>query len=341
MNEKLKILLTGASGTVGYEVLKQLYPLRENFDITVFGTRSKRSLKHLSPFKDEIKIIYGNLSDINDVAKICTGKDVVIHLAAIIPPLADENPELAYKVNTLGTENLVKSLEQLSPAAFFLYSSSISVYGDRLENPFIKVGDPLIPSEGDEYAKTKIKAEEIICSSKLSWSIFRLTAIMGNHKVSKLMFHMPLGTSMEIASPADTGRAFIHAIEKRELIAGKIFNLGGGESCRTTYLEILSRSFEIFGLGKLSFPEKTFAERNFHCGFYEDGDDLEAILHFRNDTLEDYYNNEIRKTPWWQKKVTSMLQKPVKHFLFKKSEPYVAFITNDTQMIERYFNTNQ
>ena len=337
MENKLKILLTGASGTVGYEVLKQLYPLRQKYDITVFGTRSKRSLKNLSPFKEGIKIVYGNISDFEDAKKVCSEKDVVIHLAAIIPPLADENPELACKVNTLGTENLVRNLELLSPEAFFIYSSSISVYGDRLENPFIRVGDPLIPSEGDEYAITKIKAEDIIRNSKLDWSIFRLTAIMGNHKASKLMFHMPLATSMEIASPEDTGRAFIHAIDKRELISKKIFNLGGGESCRTTYEEILSRSFEIFGLGELNFPIKTFAEKNFHCGFYDDGDDLENLLHFRNDTMESYYASEKLKIPVWKKSLAYIFRNPVKYYLFKKSEPYTAFKTGDAEMCKRYF----
>lgn len=30
-----------------------------------------------------------------------------------------------------------------------MYSSSISVYGDCIENPYIQVGDSLTPSEGD------------------------------------------------------------------------------------------------------------------------------------------------------------------------------------------------
>lgn len=337
MKSKTRILLTGASGTVGYEVLKQLYRQHDKFEITVFGTRSKRSLKNLSPFKDKIKIVYGDLSKSDDVKNACSDKDFVIHLAAIIPPLADEKPELAFKVNTNGTENLVRNLELLSPKAFFLYSSSVSVYGDRLKTPMINVGDSLIPSKGDEYAKTKIKAEEIICSSKLDWSIFRLTAIMGNHKVSKLMFHMPLETSMEIATPEDTARAFVLAVENELQISKTIFNLSGGESCRTTYKELLSASFQIFGLGKLDFPEKTFAKKNFHCGFYADGDDLENILHFRKDTLQDYYRIEKMKVPAWKKGLTYIVKKPVKWYLLKISEPYEAFTKNDTKMIQRYF----
>jgi len=41
------------------------------------------------------------------------------------------------------------------------------VYGDRLHTPLIKVGEPLTPSDEDEYAVTKIEAEDIIQNSQL------------------------------------------------------------------------------------------------------------------------------------------------------------------------------
>ena len=98
-----------------------------------------------------------------------------------------------------------------------MYSSSISVYGDRITNPHITTSDPINISFGDHYAKTKSKAESAIQNSALDWTIFRLTAIMGlnNHKISPLMFHMPLNTSIEICTPMDTARAYENGIEKR------------------------------------------------------------------------------------------------------------------------------
>ena len=94
--------------------------------------------------------------------KINDQYDGVIHLAAVIPPLADEQPSLAKAVNTNGTINLINQLETVSPNAFFMYSSSISVYGDRIASPNIKVSDPLQVSLGDEYAVTKIDAEKVM-----------------------------------------------------------------------------------------------------------------------------------------------------------------------------------
>lgn len=339
MKNKLSVLLTGASGAIGLEVLKQLYT-SGSFDITVFDLKTSQSVKIFYPFRNDVHIIYGDISNEKDVNQACVGQDIVIHLAALIPPIADEQPALAYKINVVGTENLIKALEQDSPNAFLLYSSSISVYGDRVKNPNIKVTDPLTPSDGDEYALTKIAAEKLIQNSKLNWSIFRLCAIMGKHKISKLMFHQPLNTSLEIATLEDTARAFVNAIQKRDELSKKIFNLGGGEKCRSTYENFLERSFEIAGLGKLDFPPKSFADKNFHCGYYVDGDDLERILHFQNDTMDSYFEKEKMKISPIKKLFTSINRHSIKYFLKMKSEPLKAFKNNVVKTIKHYFNNN-
>lgn len=336
MKDQKSILLTGASGTVGYEVLKQLVEI-PNLKITVFDKKSKASVEKLSPYKGKVELVYGNITNEADLEKIARNQDYTIHLAAIIPPTADDLPELAKRVNVGGTLRLISLLEEHSPHCFFIYSSSISVYGDRLENPYISVDDPLDPSPGDEYALTKIDAEKIIQDSDLDWTIFRLAAIMGGHQMSKLMFHQPLDTSLEIATPQDTARAFVKTIEKREQLSKKIFNLGGGESCRIDYEGFLERSFEIFGLGELDFPDKAFAEKNFHCGFYADGNVLENILHFRSHSLEDYFEMEEKKVSPFKKFGASLLKKPIKHYLLKQSEPLIAHRKSNAKMKKRFF----
>lgn len=333
-----RILLTGASGTVGYEVLKQLSVLKDTLDITIFDVASANSRKKFRPFRKDVKIVYGDITSIADVEKVCRETDVVIHLAAIIPPLADEKPELAYRVNTLGTQHLVKCLEQHAPHAFLLYSSSISVYGDRIQNPWITVDDALKPSAGDQYAITKIEAENIIRNSKLNWSIFRLSAIMGGHKISKLMFHQPLNTSLEITTPEDTARAFVNAIGKQAQLSKKIFNLGGGAQCRITYADFLSRSFKIFGLGEVDFPPKSFADKNFHCGYYKDSDTLNAILDFNRDTIDTYFEHEKSKISPLARLINTLFKKFIKRYLSRQSEPLAAYVQQDKKQMAHFFN---
>ena len=334
--KKKNILLTGASGTVGFEVLKQLLE-KDCYNIVVFDKKTKLSVKKLMSFESRVKLIFGDITNPSDLDGI-VDIDVAIHLVAIIPPLADELPDLARRVNTQGTKNLIQQLEKQSPNAFFMYSSSISVYGDRIEQPYIKIGDRLMPSEGDAYAETKIAAEKSLQESQLDWTIFRLAAIMGNHKISKLMFHQPLNTALEIATPRDTARAFVNGIEKQVSLSKTIFNLGGGESCRISYEHFLERSFAIFGLGEPDFPDHAFADKNFHCGYYEDGENLENIVHFRQDSLEDYFNMEAEKVSAFKKGAASLFKKPIKWYLLKKSEPYHAFKTQDAEQIQHYFN---
>lgn len=334
----MKILLTGGSGTVGSQLLSFLVAQGKH-DISVFDLPTKKAQKAYQVYHDKIQLIFGDLTKIEEVEAACKDIDVAIHLAAIIPPLADEKPDLAHNVNVVGTENLLRSLEKHSPKAFFLYASSVSVYGDRLTNHLIKVGDPLSPSLGDEYAVTKIKAEELISGSSLDWSIFRLSAIFGanNHQSPALMFHMPLATQMEITTDKDTARAFFHAIEKQEELRNRIFNLGGGEPCRVNFKDFLDRSFSISGLNGIEFPEKAFAEKNFHCGYYADGDDLENILNFREDTMETFYNMLEAGTSPIKKFFTSLFKGSARKHLLSLSEPWEAYQKNDRAGIERYF----
>jgi len=336
METTKRILLTGASGTIGIEVLHLLVE-QEAFKVFVFDKKSNRSTKLFSPYKNKIEILYGDLSNENDIRIIPDHLDIVIHLGAIIPPKADENPVLTQLININGTKSIIETLEKRSPNAFFLFSSSISVYGDRVQNPDITINDALNPSNGDVYGDSKVHAEEIIKNSKLDWSIFRLAAIMKNHKLSKLMFHMPLNTQLEICTPKDTARAFMNAINKREILKGRIFNLGGGEKCRITYEMFLEKSFRLFGLGKINFPLHSFAQKNFHCGFYKDGDILENILHFRNDTLESYFNETKRSIPFITKLMGTMFRVIIKQLLLNQSEPLRAVKTNDKALISHFF----
>jgi len=338
-NKMIKILLTGASGTVGKEVLRQLCEYPDEIEITVFDRLFSGSEDFYKKAGRDFKIVYGDISEEKDIREACSDKDVIIHLAAIIPPLADKLPHLAEAVNITGTRNQVRCTEELSPDAFFIYSSSISVYGDRIADPWIKTKDSLIPSDRDEYARTKIAAEKIIINSKLSWTIFRLTAIMGtnNHKPSPLMFHMPLNTPMEIATPEDTGRAFVNSLKQLDILKSKIYNLGGGEKCRIAYSDFLSRSFEIFGLGSLDFQENAFARKNFHCGYYEDGDVLNDILDFRRDSIDDYFNNLKKSIPPGKKIATSILRRLIKFNLERQSEPLIAIKNDNKADIRHYF----
>jgi nucleoside-diphosphate-sugar epimerase len=333
------VLLTGAAGAVGQEALRELARRKDQYMVRVVEVRTPRTEQALQPFRADADIRWVDLTDRAAVDSCVQGIDAVVHLAAVIPPLADHQPELAERVNVQGTRNLVEAVRQHTPQAFFLYTSSISVYGDRVATPWIKVSDPLCPSAGDYYAVTKIRAEEIVKGSGLRWSIFRLTGIfkpMDNF--DPLFFHMPLDTSLEIATTRDTGYALVQALDCQPELQGRIFNLGGGERCRVIYRDFMDRSFARAGLAGMNFPAKAFAERNFHCGYYADADELENLLHFQRDSLDDYLDWYEQGVPPMRRRMAGWLKPLIRRQLLQQSDPYRALQQNDRELIERFFH---
>lgn len=335
---KKTVLLTGAAGAVGVETLRELVRRKDQYTVRALEVRNKRTEKSLRSFRDDVEIIWGDLTDRASFEAQVIGVDAVIHLAAIIPPLADQQPALAERVNVQGTRNLIKALQQFSPQAFLLYSSSVSVYGDRVANPWIRVTDPLCPSEGDYYAVTKIRAEQLVKDSGLAWSIFRLTGIFNPHqKIDPLFFHMPLNTCIEMATTRDTGYALAQALEHQVELQGRTFNLGGGEACRVVYRDLLNGCFARTGLGEVDFPAEAFAEQNFHCGYFADSDDLERILHFQRDSFKDYLDWYEQYVPPARKRLARWLRHAIKQQLLRRSEPYAALRRHDEKLIRRFF----
>lgn len=328
----MKILVTGAAGTLGSEVVKQL---EKRYDVKLFAMDLKNS-KNEKILKD-VRTIWGDITDKclweNDFVD---NFDAIIHLAAIIPPLADKNPELAKSVNVEGTRNIVNAIQKKNKT-FLLYASSISVYGDRVLDYWINVGDELRPSVGDEYAKTKIEAEKIIQESKIPHSIFRLSAVMDKPELDPLMFHMPLDTKLEIITTKDAARACINALDHERELDQNIYNLGGGRKYRTTYREFLTRMFEIYGLNIKYLNEEAFATQNFHCGYYKDSNKLNDIVDFQIGDIDDYYRETYLKVPKITRICTQMFSRPIIYFLNKSSEPLQAKMDHDEELIKRFY----
>ncbi|MEG2322696.1 MAG: NAD(P)-dependent oxidoreductase [Bacilli bacterium] len=331
----MKVLLTGAAGSVGFEALKQL--VLKKYEVTVIELDNKKNRKKLKPFQDSVKIVYGSINDSKLVKQLVKGMDAIIHLAAIIPPLADKEPELTRQVNFFGTKNIVEAILKQDKKPFLLYSSSVSVYGDRLDDYFIEVSDPLKPSLGDYYAQTKIAVEQLIMEADIPYTIFRLTGIMGHPATDPLMFHMPLDTKLEIASTIDTGGCFVKALEHLDELKGHIYNLSGGLKCRTTYREFLISMFKIYGLNIHYLKDVAFATANFHCGYFKDSYKLNDILNFQNDTLDTYYARVKKETKGIIRFFSKIFSRPIIYFLTKKSDPLKAKKENNKNLLERFF----
>ena len=166
MNRPRKILITGATGGIGIDLLRQLKEGNQLDGVSVLARDSKKNRKLLAEYSDSISIFWGDLMNKESLVSACEGQEVVIHLAGLIPPAFHEDDARSLKINVEGTRNIISVLEEHTPKAFLIFSSSVVVYGDRLKTPEIKVGDSLDPEQHDQYGVAKILTETDIQISK-------------------------------------------------------------------------------------------------------------------------------------------------------------------------------
>ncbi len=151
-----------------------------------------------------VRVLFGDIRDRGALGAAALGCQAVVHLAAIIPPLADKRPDLARSVNIEGTRALLEACGAVPGAPpRFVLASSIAIYGDRVADYWIHSDDPLRPSPGDVYGQSKVEAENLVRRSGLPFSILRLSYVVSRKKLDPdpLLFHMPLATKIEITTP--------------------------------------------------------------------------------------------------------------------------------------------
>lgn len=125
-----KVLITGAGGELGRELITKLSRLKKYKIVALDKNKLDNSLKPLVN-----KFIQGDILNKALLQKIFTDNnfDIVFHLAAILSTSAEKDPEKAHEVNVEGSCNLLtlansKAQEKRKEIIFF-FPSSIAVYG--------------------------------------------------------------------------------------------------------------------------------------------------------------------------------------------------------------------
>lgn len=166
-----KLLLTGASGFLGRNIIPEL---RKSYEVTCLGRSSDND-------------VIADLSEEEPVLK--ERCDVVVHAAGkahVVPKTEAENSAF-YKVNLGGTKHLCAALETSGLPSCFVFISTVAVYGlDTGEN----ISEEAELKGKTPYAESKVQAERYLqewCALHgVALSILRLPLVAGTNPPGNL-----------------------------------------------------------------------------------------------------------------------------------------------------------
>ena len=151
----VKVLITGGAGYIGTSLIPQV--LAKGYQVTVFDNLIHGGNQLLPFFNHKnFDFIKGDIRDEKQLKDAVKGKDIIIHLAAIVGfPACRMNPQLAKDVNVQGTINLINVCDKNQ---IVFYGSTGSNYGAVTE--ICTEETPLNPLS--LYGETKTKAEQLL-----------------------------------------------------------------------------------------------------------------------------------------------------------------------------------
>jgi UDP-glucuronate 4-epimerase len=162
----MKVLVTGASGFIGYHLVRKL--IESNFEVigidnerSSYGgnlaeIRSKKLFREFGFKSNKLDLAD---SDISEILKLSESVDSIVHLAAW-PGVRQSslNPE-AYSRNNIQAFNRIIEIPRILKTNRFIYASSSSVYGNQgLDGP-VQENNADIKNALSYYSLTKFQNE--------------------------------------------------------------------------------------------------------------------------------------------------------------------------------------
>jgi len=234
----MTILITGASGLIGFRLCKKL--AREGGDVVGLVHN------HLISTCHNLRVGVCNIADYDDVSTTLAHykPDTVFHFAAHLPSTA--NPDFI-KVNVIGTSNLLDACYR-KDIKNFIYASSMSVYSAPPSYLPVDEAHPARPD--DVYGKTKMIGE-LLCecySRVIRTTVIRFSSVFGLGDNSRAAYHFMQsalsGQAIQVDGDGSQSSDFIYvddavrgamlALEKGK--SGEVYNIGSGQE--TSVLEL-------------------------------------------------------------------------------------------------------
>jgi nucleoside-diphosphate-sugar epimerase len=322
------VLVTGAFGLVGSETVHQMMVEGPRVVATDLDMPANRKAAEAVP---STEVRWADLTNPEAVTELlqAVAPSVIIHLAAIIPPVCYARRELARRVNVDATGTLLKAAAALPDPPRFVQASSIAAYGAR--NPHrvdgvLTADTPLRPS--DIYGAHKVEAEKLVRASGLDWVILRLGGVLTAEPrldldLDTIYFEasLPIDGRIQTVDVRDVARAFIAATTAP--VVGETLLIGGDESHRLVQGDIAPSTAAAMGLvGGIPTGRKGNPHNDaewFSTDWMDTTRSAEA-LDFQRISWPQLLAETAERMGW--RRHPARLIAPVAHTLLKRRSPY-------------------
>ena len=244
-----KIFLTGGTGFVGTEILEELVRNKYKVKVLIHSPKPTTSSKF-------VKIVRGDVRNIEPFVDSVKGCDAVIHLVGIIR-------EIPWKGVTY---------ERLHVEAT---KNMITVAKENKIKRFIHMSANGAKPKGTKYQTTKYRAEQLVKNSGLTYTIFRPSIIFGEYDnfINRLARQMSFGIvpyvgdgnyQLQPVSVKTVAEAFVKSINNKKAF-NKTYHLGGPDIY--SYKELLDLIASIKGLKMIKIPIPAWFVKIFSSSF--------------------------------------------------------------------------
>jgi dTDP-glucose 4,6-dehydratase len=173
-NSAKKVLITGAAGFIGSNVLEYLFKKYKDYEFTVLDALTYAgNLKNFPPeIKDSprFRFIYDDITNASIVDKLISDSDIVIHCAAEthVTRSIYDNVKF-FETDVLGTQAVANAVyHHKSKVERFIHVSTCEVYGQALSKKMDE-NHPLNPHS--PYAAAKAGADRLVYSYYVTYDI--------------------------------------------------------------------------------------------------------------------------------------------------------------------------
>jgi nucleoside-diphosphate-sugar epimerase len=348
-----RILLTGSFGLVGRQVILALVKHNNRLHrksqhpnyvwLTCFDKKTPATVQIKEQIEQELNspssfvVMWGDITNIQDVERVVEGQDQIIHLAAIIPPVCYLNGKLGEAVNVQGTKNLLQIASKQPLPPRFIFASSYSIFGPRNpnKNPQSFLTPETLPQPACIYATHKVQCEEMLKKYVGDWLVLRLGAVSPPlHDTSnrdfkahlRLLFSVPRNGHRHGVDSRDCGLAFANAALSPKILTRKYFMIGGDPSWQMSAGEFSDAVFTVLGVGGISpLAYRDPSPDADDAYYYEDWMDTSSsqlALDFQRHTFQQWLEEASNQQNWFIYNLTWLVSPIVRRVICSQSPHY-------------------